>query len=286
LNLPERASNGIFFRIVGKGEPLLLLHGAMASGAMFDPLIEHLRDRFRMILPDLRGHGRSGELAGPYNVPALASDLDAVLAAADCDRCAVMGYSHGGAVAQQFVRTRPEAVSRLMLACTYAVATFRQRMELSAFLTLSRFLSPWTAAKLIARSSKPDAKGAVALTAEQVQRLRSAMAANKPGPMRAVMRGSGQFDSRPWLQEIRVPTLVLGGSHDTILPRHHFEILVRGIPGASGRLIERAGHVLVWTHTRELADIIAREWPPRTRRARTDDRRGGPARPQTAAPGS
>src|SRR5262249_23610498 len=147
----QRASNGIFFRIEGEGEPLLLLHGVMASGAMFDPLIAHLRDRFRILIPDLRGHGKSGGLDGPYDVAALASDLDIVLAEARVNRCIVMGYSHGGAVAQQLAHTRPAAVSKLILACTYAcnVSTLRERLECTAFLALLRCFSPGNLAKPI-----------------------------------------------------------------------------------------------------------------------------------------
>jgi 3-oxoadipate enol-lactonase len=89
-----RASNGIFYRIEGEGEPLLLLHGVMASGRMFDPLIDLLRNRFRMLVPDLRGHGNSGHMDGPYDVPALTNDLDVVMAEAQFGRTAVMGYSH------------------------------------------------------------------------------------------------------------------------------------------------------------------------------------------------
>src|SRR5436190_5770396 len=108
-----RAANGIFYRVEGEGEPLLLLHGIFVSGEMFDPLIALLRDSYRMLIPDLRGHGHSGDLPGPYDVPALAADLDGVLREAGVDRCAVMGYSHGGAVAQQFAHTRPATVARL-----------------------------------------------------------------------------------------------------------------------------------------------------------------------------
>ena len=138
VRMSSRTSNGVFFRVGGDGEPLLLLHGVMAAGAMFDPLVELLQDRFRMLIPDLRGHGRSGDLVGPYDVQTLASDLDVVLADARFDRCAVMGYSHGGAVAQQLARNRPVVVSRLILACTYAcnVSTLRERVECGVFLAL------------------------------------------------------------------------------------------------------------------------------------------------------
>ena len=255
----SRASNGVFYRVVGDGEPLLLLHGVMAAGAMFDPLVELLQDRFRMLIPDLRGHGRSGDLVGPYDVQTLASDLDVVLADARFDRCAVMGYSHGGAVAQQLARNRPVVVSRLILACTYAcnVSTLRERVECGVFLALLRLFDPGTLAKLIMRPSKPSATGAVGLTSEQAAWLRSMLAANRGSAMRGAVRGLVTFDSRPWLGEIGAPTLVDGGTHDEAVPRHHFDTLVGEIPGAVGRLVERAGHTLVWTHTREFADIIA-----------------------------
>src|SRR3954447_6601407 len=162
----HRAPNGIFFRIDGDGEPLLLLHGAMVNGAMFDPLVELLRDRFRMLIPDLRGHGKSGDVSGPYDVAALAGDLDAVLAQARFERAAVLGYSHGGAVAQQLAHTRPNAVAKLILACTYACnsATLRERVEGGFFAALLRFLSPRTIGRVAFKASKLKEKGAIQLT--------------------------------------------------------------------------------------------------------------------------
>src|SRR5262245_39651498 len=182
----HRASNGIFFRIEGEGEPLLLLHGLMVSGTMFDPLVELLRDRFRMLIPDLRGHGKSGDLPGPYDVPALAADLNAVLAEARFDRTAVMGYSHGGAVAQQLAHTRAAVVSRLILGCTYAcnVATLRERIEAGVLVTLLRVVSPGTLGRLMLVMSKPKPGGAVGLTREQGEWAQSMLAANRRPAMR------------------------------------------------------------------------------------------------------
>ena len=63
----------------GSGPPLLLVHGLMVPGEMFEPVIEHFGTRHRVIVPDLRGHGRSRGLAPPYTAAQLASDLSRLL---------------------------------------------------------------------------------------------------------------------------------------------------------------------------------------------------------------
>jgi pimeloyl-ACP methyl ester carboxylesterase len=258
----HRASNGIFYKIVGTGEPLLLLHGLLARGEMFDPLVELLQNDFRMIIPDLRGHGQSGDLPGPYDVAALTADLDAMLAHPGFERCAVLGYSHGGAVAQQLAHTRPQRVSKLLLGCTYAcnVATFRERMEARIFHFLLRIISPRTLARLFIKASKPRPGGKVELNEAQAAWLRDVIGSNRAAAMRGAVHGLITFDSRPWLKDLKVPTLVVGATHDDAVPRHHYDTLANGIPGARGVLVERAGHTLIWTHTHEFATIIQTQW--------------------------
>ena len=87
---------------------------------------------------------------------ALAADLDILLAEAGFDRSIVMGYSHGGAIAQQLAHTRPAMVEKLVLACTYAcnVATLRERLEANVLVALLQVVSPGTIAKLILRPSR------------------------------------------------------------------------------------------------------------------------------------
>jgi 3-oxoadipate enol-lactonase len=256
----RRASNGIYYRIEGEGPPLLLLHGLMVSGKMFDPLIEFFGNRFQLLIPDLRGHGKSGDLPGPYDVPALAADLDAVLAAEGLTRCAVMGYSHGGAVAQQFAHTKPNAVGKLILTCTYAcnTATLREKLEARVLLTLLRIMSPAAIGRLMLRQLK--ATGASNFIDQREGAwLVGLMSENRAAPMRGAARGLIGFDSRPWLADIKAPTLVIAGARDHAVPRHHFDTLVGGIPGARGHLIDGADHTLAWTHTRELGELIAKE---------------------------
>jgi pimeloyl-ACP methyl ester carboxylesterase len=84
-----------------------------------------------VIVPDLRGHGRSRGLPPPYTARQLASDLSRLLDHLRIDSTAVLGYSQGGAIAQQLVLDDPKRCARLVLACTYAfnMVTFREKLE-------------------------------------------------------------------------------------------------------------------------------------------------------------
>ena len=251
----HRAPNGIYYRLTGRGTPLLLLHGLMASGVMFDPLAELLRDEFRLLIPDLRGHGNSGQIAGPFDVASMAGDLEAVTAEAGFGRAIVLGYSHGGVVAQALARANPQAVAQLLLACTYAcnVATAREYLEGMALVGLLSFATPRTVARMIVQSGRAYMPG---LTAEQAAWLRSLMGANSRRAMRAAAKGLLTFDSRRWLKDLAIPTLVIAAGEDAAVPAHHFDALMFGIPGALGTVVQGAGHTLLWTHTEKLADLI------------------------------
>src|SRR5438874_11674760 len=131
MNSALASSARLYFIERGSGPPLLLVHGLMVTGEMFEVVIEHFATRHRVIVPDLRGHGRSRALPPPYTAAELASDLARLLDHLDIDSTAVLGYSQGGAIAQQLVLDYPKRCDRLVLVCTYAsnMATFRERLE-------------------------------------------------------------------------------------------------------------------------------------------------------------
>jgi pimeloyl-ACP methyl ester carboxylesterase len=253
----RRTPNGLYCRVTGRGTPLLLLHGLMASGIMFDPLADLLRDDFRLLIPDLRGHGKSGGMEGPYDVATMAGDLDAVLAETGFARANVLGYSHGGAVAQALARARPQVVAKLILVCTYArnVATLREYLEALALVSLLSVISPRTVAGVIVRLGRAAMPG---MTAEKTAWMREIIGANDRKKMRAAARSLFTFDSRPWLKSLSVPTLVIAGAEDAGIPAHHFNTLMFGIPGALGTVVQGAGHTLLWTHTEQLAQLISK----------------------------
>src|SRR5262245_16786573 len=135
----------------GSGSALLLVHGLMVSGAMFGPVVEPFARRHRVILPDLRGHGSSRGLPPPYTVAQLAADLAELLDDLRVETAVVLGYSQGGAIAQQLVLDHPGRCNRLVLACTYAfnMASLRERIEGYLTPSLIRLLGMTRFAKLV-----------------------------------------------------------------------------------------------------------------------------------------
>lgn len=98
----------------GSGPPLVLLHGLYGSGTNWRRHARELADRYRVLLPDLRSHGRS-PAAADMDYRCLAADLDALLAREGIERAAVVGHSMGGKAAMALALTRPRRVAALVV---------------------------------------------------------------------------------------------------------------------------------------------------------------------------
>ncbi|HEV8192191.1 MAG TPA: alpha/beta fold hydrolase, partial [Ktedonobacterales bacterium] len=110
----------LYFTERGAGPPLLLVHGLMVSGEMFETVVDLFATKHRVLVPDLRGHGRSRALPPPYTARQLAADLAGLLQRLGIASAAVLGYSQGGAIAQQLALDWPQLCNRLVLGCTFA----------------------------------------------------------------------------------------------------------------------------------------------------------------------
>jgi len=241
-----------YFVEYGSGPPLLLVHGMMISGEMFGPVVEHFAARHRVIVPDLRGHGRSRALPPPYTVTQLASDLAQLLDHLGVDSSAVLGYSQGGAVAQQLALDHPGRCNRLVLACTYAfnMATVREKIEGRLVPVLLTVMGMRPFARLLASQGlkqvgKERAGWVVNLIADQDRDL-----------MVSAWKAAMAFDSRRRLSEITCPTLIVAGSDDTAVPPHHATMLHEGIRGSRLVTIDGGDHALIWARPADLVRAV------------------------------
>jgi pimeloyl-ACP methyl ester carboxylesterase len=245
------SSQLLYFTERGSGPPLLLVHGLMVTGEMFEPVTGHLATRHRVIIPDLRGHGRSSGLPPPYTAAQLAGDLSHLLDQLGVDSAAVLGYSQGGAIAQQLALDHPTRCDRLVLACTYAfnMATPREWLEGHLMPLFLHALGTRGLAKLVV------SQAAKQLGKERAGWLAGLIADQDRTLMGAAWRETMTFDSRRRLAEIACPTLVLAASDDRAVPIHHARMLHEGIPGAQLVIINGADHALIWTHPGEFLQV-------------------------------
>src|ERR687883_1246343 len=112
--------NGInlYYETHGTGRPLVLLHGGLASGEMFGPILPTLAEHHQVIVPDLQGHGRTADIDRPIDVRLMADDIAALIDHLGLDRPDVVGYSLGGGVALFTAAKYPSKVGRLVMAAT------------------------------------------------------------------------------------------------------------------------------------------------------------------------
>jgi len=236
-------------RHLGKSGPvLLLIHGYMVDGGMFMAVEEGFVGHYRLLIPDLRGYGDAWNWPGPYTFDQRVEDLSVLVRHYTNEPVWLLGYSMGGALAQLFARRYPQLTAGIILGCTFAhkPLTPLERMQQALIPRLLRLLPPASLANLI----YTQVFGSETFTPEVLAWYRKALQKTRLEVLLTDHEEIFRFDSRPWLSELRFPTLVIGGTSDLIVPSYHSEMLARGIPGAELLLYKGAGHALIFTHRR------------------------------------
>ncbi len=123
--------NGIelAYRRLGKGSPLVLIHGYPLDHSIWDDVASLLEHDFDLILPDLRGFGGSGTVDTPYSMAEIAGDLATLLDFLGVDKASFAGHSMGGYVALAFAKAYPNRVNGLALVSSQAAGDTPERRE-------------------------------------------------------------------------------------------------------------------------------------------------------------
>lgn len=238
----ENEGTRIYWEEQGRGEPLLLIMGLGSASDMWYRLLPELSSRYRTIRFDNRGVGQSDPHPGPYSIADMANDAAAVMTAAGIESAHVFGFSMGGFIAQEFVLRYRERVRKLILASTACGGAEVARAEPEVLVALeakgvkSREEGFWMTAPFnyVPSTARPRMEEDLEVTLRSPLRRESYQA-----QLQAIMTWTGTHDR---LKSLNVPTLVLHGDSDRLIPTENGRILARVIPGASLVLIEGAGH--------------------------------------------
>jgi proline iminopeptidase len=247
----------LFVEVIGHGDPLVLMHGGPGLDHVSLTAFRDLADRHTVVFYDHRCNGRSiGTAVTSMTWENLTADADALREGLGFERWAVLGHSFGGHVALEYVLRYQERVSQLVLLDTAGAARWSQEngpevlagrgYSPKTVAVARRFYSGRVAPKDFVRSSirlapAYDSRFSVLRLAREMLeggwRMRTRPEALVFGGQ--MMRGWSVMDR---LGEIRVPTLVLAGHDDFLFPPESQALLAAGIPNASLRIVERAGH--------------------------------------------
>ncbi len=237
---------------------LVLVQGMGLDRLGWQPVLGHLGRRFRLVLLDNRGSGRSDRPSGSFTVADMVGNAVAVLDAAGIHRAHVLGASLGGMVAQELAITRPERVDGLVLACTTPGWPFAYPMPASSMrliaatrgMTDDAALRRHTENALSPRTARHRPELVDHLVRLQGSRLAAA------GALSAQAAAGARYAGQLRQARIRARTLVLHGDADTVVDPRNAKLLAERIPGARLVTLPDVGHLLFWEDPDGFADVV------------------------------
>ncbi len=276
--MPHVQTSGlnIHYEEAGSGTtPLVLLHGNFGSWRWWEPVFERLPAGMKAYAPALRGCGSTAEGAPDYSIPRLAEDLKEFIAAVRLRRIHLVGHSLGGCVALQLALTVPGLLSSLTLVAPgppTGLAGMREGNTRTA--RKLRLLDPNHGPSMAAlysmyqmnrvlgthrrllRSSLAEMMPSVQLDPAQFDALLNDAASMPTESLVGFLGALHQWNVESQLGRIRVPTLLVWGGRDRIIPSHTMQRLAESIPGCQSVYWEEVGHSPQLERPDELASTL------------------------------
>jgi pimeloyl-ACP methyl ester carboxylesterase len=257
--LPQRIKSGdaeIVYWSVGDGSPVVLLHPFPVNHEFWLPIAENLATRYRVILPDLRGHGDSGVGEGPATMEKHAADIARVMDDAQVGRAPLVGVSIGGYALFEFWRKYRGRVAALGLFNTKAPADGPEaragRLQ-AANDVLERGTEPF----FESMTQRVMAKSTRDMRPDMLDGALRMMRKMSPEDVAQVQRGMAERpDSVETLKTINVPTLLVTGDEDAMTGVNEAELMRRHISGSQMRVIPKAAHYSPWEQPEEAAKLL------------------------------
>jgi len=249
----------VSYRMAGSGPTVVLIHGIAGSSTTWRAVMPALAEKYTVIAPDLLGHGQSAKPRGDYSLGAYASGVRDLLAVLDQEQATVVGHSLGGGVAMQFAYQFPERVQRLVLVASGGLGKEVSVILKAVTLPGAEFVLPlllhrrirevgeWPAGVARRAGWRPND------TLAEVWRSYTTLTERHGQQafihtVRAVIDVAGQRVSahdRLYLAQA-LPTLIVWGDRDRIIPVAHAYRAAQAMPGARLEVLPGAGHFLPW----------------------------------------
>jgi 3-oxoadipate enol-lactonase len=243
----------------GAGEPLLLIQGMSGNHRHWrEELLTELERDFDVIAYDHRGVGDSPRVEEPFSIAELADDAAGLLDELGLESVHVLGISMGGMVAQELALRHPGRVRTLILGCTSAGGPDGPARKPGVIERLGEAMASGDRELALRTSWEINVSPAFAADDEAYARFR-AIALERPVSVAVILlqlRAGGEHDTMGRLKDIAVPTLVVHGSEDEMLPLPNGEAVAAGIPGARLEVLDGVGHLFWIERPQRTAELV------------------------------
>jgi pimeloyl-ACP methyl ester carboxylesterase len=242
------------YRMEGEGPVILLIHGIAGSSSAWRDVMPALARRYTVIAPDLIGHGQSAKPIGDYSLGAYASGLRDLLRVLGLTKASIVGQSFGGGVAMQLAYQHPDCCERLVLVDSGGLG--REVSWMLRFMTLpaSEYLMPVLFPSFVRERGNDISRmlhrrgirmaGVAEMWRSYASLTESVNRQSFIRTLRSVIDPGGQTVSaldRLYLAG-EIPTMIVWGDRDSIIPVSHAYAAHQAIPGSRLEIIEGAGH--------------------------------------------
>jgi 3-oxoadipate enol-lactonase len=260
MPMAKVGDTNIYYQIHGKGEPLVLIYGYNGHSGLWFQQIPILSKKYRVIAFDNRGVGRSDKPDIPYTMAMMAGDIAGLIDIIDIDAAHIFGISMGGMIAQHFALNYPQRVISLILGCTFCGGVHSTQPEPESLAALFDF-------ERLNKSPEEFVRQAIPFFFSQkfieknpdIVDKRVAKQLEYPAPPHGATRQAEAIlghDTYERLPKIKLPTLVIAGDNDRLVPVENSRVLASKIPGAELAILKVVGHEFFIEAAEEVNKII------------------------------
>jgi pimeloyl-ACP methyl ester carboxylesterase len=244
----------------GSGPSMLVIMGMSGTFDHWDAgFLEDLRRDFDVIVYDHRGVGSSTRLGqGRLTIDQLAEDAAGLLAVLQVDTAHVLGISMGGMVAQELALAHPERIDTLTLGCTYCGGEGSALAAEEVMRRLAEGMSSGVRERAIRAAWEANVSPAFAANDEAYARFLG-IGLRRAVPVvtiMAQMRAIAAHDTSTRLPQLRLPTLVIHGTLDEMLPVQNGHMIAGLIPDSRLEILDGIGHLFFWEQPAHSAELI------------------------------
>jgi len=262
------AGRDLHYVHAGDGPPIVFLHGVLGSHEVWADLAAELAQEHTVVVPDLFGHGASDKHEGDYSLGAHAAGVRDLLSALGFDRVTMIGHSLGGGIALQFSYLFPERVEALVLVASGGLGREVNLLLRAPTFPGSEWVLPVIASRWATRQGNTLSRGLrmvgvkggpdVAQAWHGFESLGDAESRRAfLATIRSVVGPEGQrVSAQELLPGITVPTLLVWGARDRMIPLAHAQEAVQKIPDARLVVFDRGGHFPHLDEPDRFADLI------------------------------